>query len=198
MTVQPLAGVQPSDAAIAQYLGLNLNDPKTHAVLAVCQRYQLDPVLKHVIVIPKGGAYITRDGLLHVAHRSNTLDGIVLEDQGLERGEAGQPGHYWAIVAVYRKDMGHPFRYRGRYPVNGSNKAFAPEMAVKCAEVMALRRAFDVTALPVLEEMHEQEAWPSRVDTGRLRTPPPAEPPVEDVSQDDAELWDDQTPPADE
>lgn len=171
-----LATRQPSDDAIAQYLGLDMRDARTHAVLAVCQRYQLDPLLKHVIVIPKSGVYITRDGLLHVAHRSGQLDGIVLEEQGQDP----QSKEHWAVVSVYRKDMRHPFRYRGRYPANGTNRAYQPEMAVKCAEAMALRRAFDVTALPALEEMHQQPDWGSArvVDTGRLRdhTPPQRDP----------------------
>ena len=72
----PNAPFAPNQQAIAQYLGLNPNDAKSHAVVAVCERYELDPVLKHVIVIPKGGVYITRDGLLHIAHRSGQLDGI--------------------------------------------------------------------------------------------------------------------------
>jgi hypothetical protein len=47
--------------------------------------------------------------------------------------------------------MGRPFTYAGRYPTQGGNQKFAPEMATKVAEVMALRRAFDVSA-PVMEE----------------------------------------------
>ena len=47
--------------------------------------------------------------------------------------------------------MGRPFTYTGRYPTTGGNAKFAPEMAVKVAEVMALRRAFDVAA-PTAEE----------------------------------------------
>jgi hypothetical protein len=47
--------------------------------------------------------------------------------------------------------MTRPFTYAGRYPTQGGNQKFAPEMATKVSEVMALRRAFDVSA-PVLEE----------------------------------------------
>ena len=36
--------------------------------LAIADRYGLDPLLKHIVLI-EGRAYITRDGLLHVAHR---------------------------------------------------------------------------------------------------------------------------------
>ena len=30
---------------------------------------------------------------------------------------------------MYRKDMGHPFTFPGRYPVNGGNREYAQEMA---------------------------------------------------------------------
>lgn len=184
-----LALPEPDAKAIATYLGLNWGDPRTHAVVAVCQRYGFDPVLKHVIVIPKGGAYITRDGLLHVAHRSGQLDGIVLEEQGTDDGE------HWAVVSVYRKDMTHPFKYKGRYPVNGSNRQYGPEMAIKCAEAMALRRAFDVTALPILEERHD--GTPQRVpDTARLRPsrlPPQPEPDPQPEADEDAVIVEDAT-----
>ena len=148
MSNNQIAGVEVNDRAIAKYVGLDPNDARSHAVVAVCQRYGLDPVLKHIIVLPKGGAYITRDGYLHIAHKSGQLDGIVLEEQGTDNGE------HFAVVAVYRKDMSHPFRFRGRYPTNGHNKQYGPEMAVKNAEVQALRRAFDVAGLPAADEQH--------------------------------------------
>jgi hypothetical protein len=52
--------------------------------------------------------------------------------------------------------MSKPFRYWGRYPAKGKNTAFAPEMAVKVAESMALRRAFNVAA-PVVEERWDRD-----------------------------------------
>lgn len=150
-------------AEIGKYLGLNPRDPRSHAVVAVCERYALDPVLKHVVVIPNAGVYITRDGLLHVAHRSGALDGIVVEDQGETESE------WWAKVSIYRKDMSRPFTFRGRYSKSASNKKYGPEMALKCAEALALRRAFDVAGLPVLEE---RDAAPAPqvavVNTARL------------------------------
>ena len=157
--------------AIAQYLGLNPRDPKSHAVMVVCDRYKLDPILKHVIVLPKSGVYVTRDGLLHVAHMSGQLDGIVLEEQGENDAE------WWAEVSVYRKDMRFPFKFRGRYSKHGANKAYGPEMALKCAEALALRRAFDITGLPVLEE--RDAAAPARVNTERLTPKTAPKPAVE-------------------
>ena len=134
---------------VLTYLGLNPNDPKSQAVVSIAQRYGLDPVLKHVIVLPKGGAYITRDGLLHVAHRSGQLDGIVVDQEPT----LSDDGREWvARVSVWRKDMGHPFTFPGRYPVGGGNRDYPQEMALKAAEAHALRRAFDVTGLPALDE----------------------------------------------
>jgi len=152
------SGVSVDHGKVLDYLGLNPSDPKSQAVVAVAQRYDLDPLLKHVIVIPRGGVYITRDGLLHVAHRSGALDGIVVEQEP----KLSEDGKEWvARVSVYRKDMRHPFTFPGRYSVNGGNREYAQEMALKAAEAHALRRAFDVTGLPAIDEQrpydeHEQ------------------------------------------
>lgn len=135
---------------ILQSLKLNPNDPKTQALLLICDRYGLDPILKHMVLVDSN-PYVTRDGLLHVAHRSGKFDGIEV----VEQGETST--HYTATVAVYRKDMTRPFKYPGRYK-KGSRQAenYGPEMAIKCAEVMSLRRAFDVTGIAVLEEQTDQ------------------------------------------
>ncbi len=146
------------DSRILTYLGLNPKDPKSAAVVAVARRYDLDPLLKHVIVIPNKGVYITRDGYLHIAHSSGQLDGIVVEQEP----ELSEDGKEWrARVTVYRKDMGHPFTFPGRYPVAGSNRDYAQEMALKCAESHALRRAFNVAGLPSYEERHAEDAGPA-------------------------------------
>jgi|TARA_R110000824_G_scaffold218269_4_gene404810 hypothetical protein len=133
---------------VLKYLGLDPRDTATQALVQICNRYGFDPLLKHVVLIGTGGkknTYVTRDGLLHLAHQSHQLDGIVVEEEGADNEE------WWAVVQVHRKDMGHPFKYRGRYSKKGANAKYGPEMAVKCAEVMALRRAFDVS-LPTVEE----------------------------------------------
>ena len=133
---------------VLKYLGLDPRDTATQALVQICNRYGFDPLLKHVVLIGTGGkknTYVTRDGLLHLAHQSHQLDGIVVEEEGADSEE------WWAVVQVHRKDMGHPFKYRGRYSKKGANAKYGPEMAVKCAEVMARRRAFDVS-LPTVEE----------------------------------------------
>ena len=155
--------------AVLRSLGLNLKDVNAQTLLLTCERYGLDPILKHMVLI-QGRPYVTRDGLLHVAHRSGQLDGIEV----LEQDETTT--HHVAKVAVYRKDMGRPFTYIGRYPKAGSNKAYGPEMAVKCAEVMALRRAFDV-GLCAREELWDQEADEAPIQAQARSLPPvPGEP----------------------
>lgn len=131
--------------AILRHLNLNPQEVSTQALLLICQRYELDPVMKHVVLI-SGRPYVTRDGYLHVAHRTGQLDGIEVIDTG------DTPDEWWAKVAVWRKDMSKPFTYVGRYPKSGQQKRFGPEMAIKTAEVMALRRAFDVTGIGAADE----------------------------------------------
>lgn len=126
---------------ILKAVGIDGGNPIHQAALLACEKYDLDPLRKEVIVIPRGGPYVTRDGYLRVAHRSGQLDGIVIEEEG------ETPAHWNATVAVYRKDMKYPFRYTGRYPKAGTNKQYGPEMAIVRAERTALSRAFPVEGL---------------------------------------------------
>jgi len=141
----------PRKIALLKAIGLDkLSDPARELAVAIANKYDLDLLLKHAVII-EGRLYITRDGLLHVAHRDGHFDGITVEPARLD-------GDFWyATASVYRKDMTHPFTYTGRYPVKGGNARYAPEMAVKVAEVAALRRAFDVAA-PTLEERWDDAA----------------------------------------
>ena len=131
--------------AILRALNINVNDPKAQALILACEKYGLDPLLKHAVLI-SGNLYVTRDGLLAIAHRDGRLDGIVIEEEGENAQE------WWTKVTVHVKGMSHGFTYRGRYPKAGQMKKYGPEMAVKVAEVMALRRAFGVTGVPAVEE----------------------------------------------
>jgi hypothetical protein len=138
---------------ILQLIGLNPRDPRAHAVIAVARRYGLDPVLGHISIIPRSQMpYITRDGYLHIAHRSGQLDGIeVLE--GPERR-----GNEWhARVAIFRKDMAHAFVYPGRAELAREN---GPEMAITRAERRALKRAFAVTLPREFGDEDEGQPFP--------------------------------------
>lgn len=150
--------------AVLRSLNLNPSDPKTQALLLVCEKYSLDPVLKHMVLI-QGNPYVTRDGYLAIAHRSGVFDGMEVLEQTTDST------HYVAKVAVYRKDMNRPFTFIGRFPKSKHMaKEYGPEMAVKVAEVQALRRAFNVTGVGAADERWDAEAQettvvPENVDT---------------------------------
>ena len=62
--------------ALLKAIGLDRAAPEQREIaLHIANRYDLDLLLKHLVLI-EGRPYITRDGLLHIAHRSGVLDGI--------------------------------------------------------------------------------------------------------------------------
>jgi hypothetical protein len=141
--------------ALLAAVGLDrLPVPQRELAIQIAQRYDLDLLLKHLVMI-EGRAYITRDGLLHVAHKSGDFDGLETSDP-----VKGEDGFWRSTVSVYRKSFGRPFTYTGRYPADGQNKKYGPEMAIKVGEVMALRRAFDVSAPSLEERWTENEELP--------------------------------------
>jgi hypothetical protein len=177
--------------ALLQALGFDrLNPGQRELALAISGQYDLDPMLRHVVMVD-GKPYITRDGLLHVAHKSGDFDGIEVEPPTLDAD-----GKYWRTTCkVYRKSFSRPFVYPGRYPATGGNAKYNEEMAIKVAEVMTLRRAFDVSA-PVIEErwdgdIEEQDAAPQptslaeRVAQRALAAGASAQQPVADVATPD-------------
>ena len=140
-------------------VGLDKVSPEQRELaVAIAKRYDLDLLLRHVVLVD-GKSYITRDALLWIAHRSGQFDGI-----GVTRPVV-EDDYWYAEATVYRKDMSHPFVYGGRYPVKGGNQKFAPEMAVKVAESMALRRAFNVSAPSA------DERWDVDVPTAEPEAP---------------------------
>lgn len=144
----------------------NTTDAVIDATIMVCRELGLNPVLKQVDLID-GQVYVNHKGLLAIAHRSGLFDGIAV----LEQGETDT--HWTARVAIYRKDMAHPFTYRGRYPKTGRNKQYGEEMALVRAETHALRRAFNVS-MPIFEEINWQEQ-PSQGAGLAVREVPPAQ-----------------------
>lgn len=143
----------PDQVRILQILGLDPRNPVAHAVVAVCERYRLDPVLGHVMILPKSNRpYITVDGYRHIAHASGVYDGMTVTD-GPRREP--QEREWVATVAVYRKDMSRPFEMPGRAGLSLDN---GQEMALTRAKRRALREAFDVTVPPAFAE----DEWDDR------------------------------------
>jgi len=129
-----------SDRDILEYLGLPPNSVNARATVLVCKRYGLDPLLGHLEIV-KNKIYITRDGMLHVAHQSGQFDGLVVDE---ERRNSTDDG-WTARVSAWRKDMGHPFTY-GAQCKDSEEKDDPQAMALARAERRALRRAFDIPA----------------------------------------------------
>ena len=122
-------------------VGIDAGKPEHQAALLACERYGLDPLLKHIIVIPRGGVYITADGYRHVAEMTGEHNGTTVVEQG------ETPSHFTAVVSVWRKGVDHAFTFPGRYPKAGSNKKHGAEMAIVRAERNALSRAFPVAGI---------------------------------------------------
>lgn len=165
MTRQPVPAAQPPaieggrDQArmLADLVLRGATPEQVQLVLHVCRRYGFDPLLRHVVLI-NGQLYVTRDGLLDNAHRSGRLDGIEVE------AVQDQHGKWLATATVWVRGMSHPVRYTAYQPEHESAtspawKKAPRAMTVKCAEVMALKRAFNIS-LGTAEELGHEEAGP--------------------------------------
>jgi len=108
-------GTDARELALLKAIGLDKAAPEQRELaLSIAKRYDLDPMLKHLVLID-GKPYITRDGLLWVAHRSGQLDGIEVTKPVLVE-------NFWECTAsVYRKDMSRPFTFPGRFAKAGRN-----------------------------------------------------------------------------
>jgi len=131
--------------SVLAYLGLDPRSPETKALVLLCDRYRLDPLLGHASIIATKGAfrpYITRDGMLEVAHRSGQLDGIVVDEMRRNTTNDG----WTAYVSVWRKDMAHPFKYGAQCKDTelAAKNGNGPEMALARAERRSLKRAFAI------------------------------------------------------
>jgi hypothetical protein len=157
--------------ALLRAIGLDKVPPEQREIaIAIANKYELDLLLKHLVLV-EGRPYITRDGLLWIAHRSGVLDGIEVTEPTIVTLPG--IGEFWrATCTVWRKDMTRPFIYAGRYPTKGGNTRFAPEMAVKVAESMALRRAFNVSA-PTVDERWDLPTVQADVDAVSVPQQPP-------------------------
>src|SRR5690606_41812344 len=67
-----LAHINVDQDAVLKTLELNPRDPNTQPLLLICQRYNLDPLLKHIVLI-HGRHYVTRDGYLNITHQSDKV-----------------------------------------------------------------------------------------------------------------------------
>jgi RecT family len=161
------------DVDALKYLGLDPDNVATRALVLLAQRYQLDPLLGEIQLIEgkKGRQiYISRDGMLAVAHASGQLDGIVVDEQ--RRNSTGDG--FTAYVSVWRKDMTHPFRYGAQCKdtERQAREGHGAEQALARAERRALKRAFRIRT----------DFYPERPD-------------IEDIDAIEAEATEEISPP---
>jgi phage recombination protein Bet len=145
-------------------------DSELEMFMHLANKYQLDPFAKQIWFIKykqgdKPQIFTSRDGYLQIAHASGMFDGI--ESYTID-DEKGNP--IKAVCIVHRKDMTRPIKaeikvaeYKQNSPV--WNK-YPSAMAIKVAEVNALKRAFSISGLLTQEE----------IDPATLTVEPQSEP----------------------
>ncbi len=128
-------------------------DEDVQLALAICQRYGLDPLLRHVVLIPGG-----KDRRLHVAHASGKAWSLEVEEpKRLENPYTGKPDIYLRGRVRVVDERGREQVYEGgvwfsEYAQKGGAWTTHPAaMHQKVLEVYLLRRAFDVALTPVEE-----------------------------------------------
>ncbi|MGM8838355.1 recombinase RecT [Thermus sp. 93170] len=158
-------------------------DEDVALALMVAKKYGLDPLLRHVVLIPGGrngryNVYITRDGLLHVAHASGRAWSLeVGEPERRENPYTGKPdiylkGRLRVVDQEGREQVFDGGVWFSEYAQKGGAWSTHPAaMHQKVLEVYLLRRAFDVALTPVEEVGVEAPASPVPVETLPPETP---------------------------
>ena len=164
-------------AALKQIGLANAPKPELAVFLHYCQRTGLDPFARQIYMIERGGRYTIQssiDGLRIVAQRSNEY--------------AGQAGPFWcgadgvwtdvwlqatppiaAKVGVMRKGFTEVLWAVAKFESYNANspiwKKMPDLMIAKCAEALALRKAFpnDLSGIYTAEEM--EQATPASAPT---------------------------------
>lgn len=160
--------------------------------LAQCKRTGLDPFSRQIYWIKRGNQGATQvsiDGFRVIAERSGELDGQEVHwcaDDGVwvDVWLAPKPPAA-ARVLVYRKGCSHPFPGVAKwseYQAGGPMWTKMPAtMLAKCAEALALRKAFphQLSGLYTPDEMAQADSAPTLV----VEAPkaPPAPPATQDV-----------------
>ena len=150
-------------------------DPEFKIFCEMARLTGLNPMLKLIWCVKNENRpdlpaqiYVSRDGLLAIAHRSGQFNGM---ESGTKKNEDGDEVGW---CTVWRKDMDHPFHSEILRKEYDTQKALWKDkpatMSIKVAEAHCLRRAFDIQGVYTPDEMPEQEvAGPMRMvpDTSR-------------------------------
>jgi hypothetical protein len=156
----------PDAAELLRIVGLDPRNPLAHALVAVARRYGLDPLLGEIAIIRQSQRpYITRDGYLAIAHRSGKFDGMEVP-----AADPHREGSEWiARVAIWRKDMAHPFTFPGW----GEMSDHGRDMAITRSERRGLKHAFNVrTPAGFAEDEYDVRVWEPSFGAGTSREQP--------------------------
>jgi phage recombination protein Bet len=185
-------------ALIKRTIGRDLDDAELALFLHQCKRTGLDPLTRQLYAIKRAGRMTIQtsiDGFRLIAERTGQYAGQLgpfwcdgelypkLNEAGVAVGEEFQWLTAWispkppaaARVAVLRKDFAEPLWSVARFAsYAGENlwKKMPEVMIAKCAEALALRRAFpqELSGLYTADEM-------SQADETRVTVEPTAETP---------------------
>src|SRR5215207_4691787 len=162
-----------------RYLQLNPKDPKAQALVLVCERYNLDPLLGHISIY-EGKPYIHYAGYLHMANSDPHYEG----SECMREWEDDE--FYYATVRVHRDDRGFYAERTGRSRKLKPRKAggtyrdeFADAKAFAQAHRRALRLAFNIAAPDPDDDAHREVAAPEPVvEVARMVDPEGLAPPA--------------------
>lgn len=172
--------------------GSRLTDAELALFAEVCRRTGLDPFRKQIIAIKrntKHGELVTHqttiDGLRAIAVRSGMYDGQTATQWC---GHDGAWKEVWldskppaaARVGVYRRGCREPFWGIARFASYSQDNLWhkMPDvMIAKCAEALAIRKAFpeDTSGLYASEEMDQADAPAPATQTTRIVVEPSAQ-----------------------
>jgi len=161
---------------IKKTVAKDANKQEFEMFMHLAKTYQLDPFQKEIFFWKiKGQSTImtSRDGYLKIANRHPKFDGLVSdvvhENDDFNKTQKGVNHSYskdrgeiiGAYALVYRKDRSFPIYVFAPYNEYKADKKvwkqYPSAMILKCAESMALKRAFSVSGLVSKEEMEVQE-----------------------------------------
>jgi phage recombination protein Bet len=169
--------------AIRHTVAKDCTGPEFVMFLELAARYKLDPFAKQIWAARMGDGQpiaiiVGRDGLLSIAERYEEFEGmdsdVVVEGDRLIRDKAtGEFIHEWgeghlvgkiigAWATVYRSDRQRPITFYARWDEYAKQNSkfwqrYKSAMIVKCAESMALKRAFTISGVLVEEEVSEYQ-----------------------------------------
>lgn len=147
-TGEPTPGFTQSQISLIQRtIAKDCSNDELALFLEVCRTSGLDPFRKQIYAIKRGGQMTIQtgiDGYRLLAARTGDLAGI--DDPNYDSEDADHPN--WARVTVYRWSHNQRVPYTAtarwkEYQQQGGNWGKMPYLMLgKCAEALALRRAF--------------------------------------------------------